>query len=242
VRRRNEDSFRLAPEIGLAVVADGMGGHPGGDVASDVASEAALAFLRDAAMEAEADARAVEDALARCVLHAHHAVRARARERPALEDMGTTLTVLLLDAAASRWALGHAGDSRAYLLREGTLAQVSHDDTWVQAEVEAGRIPADRLRGHPAGHILRQCVGLETPPDPHHRSGPLGAGDRFLLCSDGLTDMLTDAEIRDALGEPVAEAAARALVERALERGGRDNVTVVLADAEEEAGDGGAEA
>ncbi len=240
VRTRNEDTFELDPEAGLAVVADGMGGHPAGDVASKVAAEAALAFLREAEVDRR-DGAALEEVLERCVLHAHAAVRARVAEHSRLEGMGTTLTALLADAASGRWALGHAGDSRAYLLREGRLTQVSHDDTWVQAQVDSGRLSAERARGHPAGHILQQCVGLDAPPSPHSGGGTLGAGDRFLLCSDGLSDMLADDEIREALAEPVADAAARALVQGALERGGTDNVTVVLADVEEEgAGGGGA--
>lgn len=238
VRTRNEDSFRVAEEEGLAVVADGMGGHPGGDVASKVAAEAALAFLREAPRDAGEDPAALEEIMARSVLVAHEAVRAAAGEHPRLERMGTTLTALRADLPTRTWALGHAGDSRAYLLRGGHLSQVSHDDTWVQARVDAGLLSADGARAHPASHVLQQCVGLETPPTPHRSSGGLRAGDRFLLCSDGLTDMLTDAEIRERLEEPVGEAAARALVEGALERGGRDNVTVVLGDVEEEDGPG----
>lgn len=234
VRTRNEDSFRVLPADTLAVVADGMGGHPGGDVASRIAAEAASESLRahrggegaspDANLEGE-----LGETMARCVLDAHRAVRREGSERPELEGMGTTLTALLVDAPAGRWAVGHAGDSRAYLLRARRLEQLTRDDTWVQAQVEAGRITAEEARHHPASHVLRQCLGLADPPEPRRYGGELRTGDRFLLCSDGLTDMLADDEILRLLQErDDPEEAAGALVEAALERGGVDNVTVVV--------------
>jgi protein phosphatase len=233
VRARNEDAWIIAAEDGLAVVADGMGGHPGGDTASRLAADAATATLR-AAARGSGDSGGnlhgpLGDAMARCVLDAHEAVRRAARDAPLLEGMGTTLTALLVAPDSGRWAVGHAGDSRAYLLRGGRLEQITRDDTWVQAEVEAGRIRPEEARGHPAAHVLRQCVGLDEPPEPRRYIGDARPDDRFLLCSDGLTDMVEDPVIRELMAEAGDPGeATRSLVDRALEEGGRDNVTVVV--------------
>lgn len=235
VRERNEDSWATVPEAGLAVVADGMGGHPGGDVASQEATDAVVADFSDR-VEAEGDGHPdrnlhdeLGEAMARSVLVGHEAVRRRGEREPGLRGMGTTLTALMLHPASGRWAVGHAGDSRAYLLRDGSLERITRDDTWVQAQMEAGRISADEARGHPASHVLTQCLGLETPPEPRTTVGEVEDGDRFLLCTDGLTGMVSDDEIRDALAaHPDPDEAARDLVERALDRGGVDNVTVVV--------------
>ena len=233
VRARNEDAWIVSEEDGLAVVADGMGGHPGGDTASRLAADAAAGTLREAAPRAATSADNLHgplgDAMARCVLDAHRAVRLTARETPSLDGKGTTRTALLVAPGSGRWAVGHAGDSRAYLLRGGRLEQVTRDDTWIQAEVEAGRIPPEEARGHPAAHVLRQCVGLDEPPEPRRYGGDARPGDRFLLCSDGLTDMVEDSVIQELLADADdPDEAARSLVERALEEGGKDNVTVVV--------------
>lgn len=237
VRTRNEDTLVIDPEHALAVVADGMGGHPGGDVASRVAAEAAANSLRAHIGAGGATASpgdnlddAMGEAMVRCVLDAHRAVRSEGRNHPELRGMGTTLTALVVDPSRARWAVGHAGDSRAYLLRDGRLRQVSRDDTWVQAQVDAGRITSEEARHHPAAHVLRQCVGLDDPPEPRSYAGELEAGDRILLCSDGLSDMVEDEGIlRILVDAPDPQDAVAALVDAALEEGGVDNVTVALA-------------
>lgn len=238
VRQRNEDSWATVPEIGLAVVADGMGGHPGGDVASREATDAVVAELsrlRAGRGDDPLDGNLHEslgEAMARCVLTGHEAVRLRGTREPGLRGMGTTLTALTVHAESGRWAVGHAGDSRAYLLRDGSLRQITRDDTWVQAQIEAGRISPEEARHHPAAHVLTQCLGLESPPEPRSTVGEVEESDRFLLCTDGLSGMVPDDEIQEALeAHADPEEAARDLVERALARGGTDNVTVVVVDA-----------
>jgi PPM family protein phosphatase len=238
VRRRNEDSFALDPEMGVAVLADGMGGHPGGDVASQIACGYAAERLRafQAARTLHGTTWNPGDAMSMTVLGAHEAVRARSAGEPGLAGMGTTLTALVADVAAGAWVIGHVGDSRAYLLRHGSFRQLTRDDTWVQQRVDAEQLTPDQARRHPFGHILAQCLGLDDAPVPQVMSGSLRAGDLFVLCTDGLTGVLEDEVLADVLrahthgaGAPAdVEAAARTLVATALDRGSGDNVTVAL--------------
>lgn len=228
----------MAPESGVAVVADGMGGHPGGDVASALAASTALDRLRliSSADETESTTTPLVDAMSRVVHAAHEAVWARGTEEPELSGMGTTLTALLADTRRGRWAIAHAGDSRAYLLRHGSFRQLTRDDTWVQARVDESLLTPEQARRHPFGHILTQCLGLEEAPVPQVLEGDLREGDLFLLCTDGLTGMVEDEALADTLrayapkgagAQEIADAA-RALVDMANGRGGRDNVTAAL--------------
>ncbi|MGD8322437.1 MAG: protein phosphatase 2C domain-containing protein [Gemmatimonadota bacterium] len=244
VRQRNEDSLVLAPDLGAAVVADGMGGHPGGDVASRIAAEYAVRRLR--ALLPCLDEEPPEDRLealrrsmAQSVLGAHNAVRNEAVRSPSLDNMGTTLTALAVDGSDGTYAIGHVGDSRAYRLRAGALVQLTRDDTWVQDRVEAEQLTPEQARRHPFGHILTQCLGLEETPEPQVVMGTVEEGDVYLLCTDGLVGMLEDAVLaevvtRHLLADDVddpEEGCARALdvlVTLAKERGGHDNITVAI--------------
>jgi serine/threonine protein phosphatase PrpC len=235
VRKRNEDSLSLQPDLGVAVVADGMGGHPGGDVASRIAADTAIRRLR-ALLPLTADAHpedmaeALRSAMAQSVLGAHHAVRTEGAREPALDGMGTTLTALAVDSDSGRYAVGHVGDSRAYRFRDGALLQLTRDDTWVQRRVEAAELTPDQARRHPFGHILTQCVGLEEDPEPQILLGQVADGDVYVLCTDGLMGMLEDDDLARVLarhgGDP--EGAAAELVTLAKERGGFDNITVIV--------------
>jgi len=239
VRRRNEDSLALDPRLGIAVVADGMGGHPGGDVASRAAADHVLERFR-AERGRAAGGRSSEgwvDRMSEAVVGAHDAVRALAVGDVKLAGMGTTLTALVLVTEQDTWVVGHVGDSRAYLLRHGSFRQLTKDDTWVQQRVDEDLLTPTQARRHPFSHILTQCLGLDSTPDPQVLSGRIQQGDLFLLCSDGLVGMLDEEIIADALrahvlgpGTPVdVEGAVRTLVAEALARGGTDNVTVALA-------------
>lgn len=239
VRNRNEDSFSLVPELGIAVLADGMGGHPGGDVASRIAAETTVSSLRSllppkGLPDPEGAAEQMGRAMAESVLWAHRAVRAEGASEPALEGMGTTLTAFVADADTGVYAVGHVGDSRVYRLREGRLVQLTRDDTWVQQRVDEQQLTPEQARDHPFGHMLTQCVGLPEQPDPHVLTGVVEAGDAYLLCTDGLTGMLSDAELEASLAEtpsgdgPAGEAQLQRLVDLANERGGHDNITAAL--------------
>lgn len=236
-RTRNEDAVGSDEEGGLLVVADGMGGHPAGHVASRLAVEEALESLRNgsgASEDGETDPRSHEgrgDRMAEAVRSADRRIRSEGLRNPERAGMGTTLTVLRLDVDQGTWHIGHVGDSRAYRYRNGIMEQLTRDDTWVQSQVEAGRIKPEHARNHPWGSLLSQAVGLEEPATPSVLEGETGPGDVFLLCSDGLLAHLHDEELVEILEEHVDEgldAAAGALVAAANERGGIDNITVGL--------------
>lgn len=242
-RSRNEDSLSLLPELGVAVVADGMGGHPGGDVASRLAAEAAAEALSRELATGTGDGRArsevMEAAMRHSVLAAHEAVRAEGEREPELRGMGTTITALAVDPESDTFVLGHVGDSRAYRYRHETLTQLTRDDTWVQERVDAEQLTLDQAKRHPFAHLLTQCVGLEDAPIPHVTIGSVQLGDVYLLCTDGLVGMLDDQELAQILAGAAGESGVgaapdrgreilRALVRAANEAGGLDNITAVL--------------
>lgn len=223
VRSNNQDSAYAGPR--LLVVADGMGGHAGGDVASSVAV-AHLAPLDD-------EAHGPDDALSelRQALHeAHDDLLARAEENPELSGLGTTVTALL--RTGNKLAMAHIGDSRAYLLRDGVLTQVTSDHSFVQHLVNTGKITAEEAERHPQRSVLLRVLGdfdMEILPDLSMREAR--PGDRWLLCSDGLSGVVSGETIAATLAEVSdLDACADQLVELALRGGAPDNVTVVLGD------------
>ena len=219
VRANNEDSVYAGAR--LLALADGMGGHAAGEVASQLVI-AALAHLDDD--EPGGDLLSKLDAAVR---EGNSAIAAHVEADPELDGMGTTLTAILFDG--NRLGLVHIGDSRGYLLRDGELAQITKDDTFVQTLVDEGRITAEEAHSHPQRSlIMRALTGHEVEPTLIMREAH--AGDRYLLCSDGLSDPVSHETILDALQiADVAESADR-LIELALRGGGPDNVTVVVAD------------
>jgi protein phosphatase len=222
-RSGNEDSYFCGRTV--FAVADGLGGHQGGEVASALAVEP-LAGLDGREMASPAEAA---EALAEAVRQANAAILDRATGDPALWGMGTTLTAAAL-AGDHHLQLGHVGDSRAYLLRDGSLEQLTSDHTVVGELVRRGRLTPEQAAIHPERSILTRAVGLDPripvdTPDPLE----LAPGDQVLLCSDGLTEAVGDAEIAQVLGaEPDGDAACRSLIDAANAAGGPDNITVVL--------------
>jgi PPM family protein phosphatase len=219
VRANNEDSVYAGAR--LLALADGMGGHAAGEVASQLVI-AALAHLDDD--EPGGDLLGKLEAAVRA---GNSAIAAQVEMEPDLEGMGTTLTAILF--AGNQLGLVHIGDSRGYLLRDGELTQITKDDTFVQTLVDEGRITAEEAHSHPQRSlIMRALTGHEVEPTLTMREAR--SGDRYLLCSDGLSDPVSDETILEALQIPdVAESAYR-LIELALRGGGPDNVTVVVAD------------
>ena len=219
VRANNEDSVYAGPR--LLALADGMGGHAAGEVASQLVI-AALAHLDDDEPGGDLLSK-LDDA----VHQGNAAIAAHVDAEPELEGMGTTLTAILF--AGNRLGLVHIGDSRGYLLRDGELAQITKDDTFVQTLVDEGRITAEEAHSHPQRSlIMRALTGHEVEPTLIMREAR--TGDRYLLCSDGLSDPVSQETILEALQiEDVNESADR-LIELALRGGGPDNVTVVVAD------------
>lgn len=227
VRTGNEDTFFVDLERGIFLVADGMGGHAAGEVASRLAADTvggALVRGVDAKLEADALAEAMRGSL-----HAaHEAILEYTSEDSSATGMGTTLTALVLCTDGS-FRVGHIGDSRMYVLRGSRLQQFTRDHTWVQREVDAGRLTAVAARRHRLSHILTHALGADSADHPDVLSGNLAPGDVVLLCSDGLTGMLPDRAIAAILNGPgsLAEQAAE-LIAAANARGGRDNITAVL--------------
>ncbi len=219
VRANNEDSVYAGAR--LLALADGMGGHAAGEVASQLVI-AALAHLDDDEPGGDLLSK-LDDA----VRDGNSAIAAHVEVEPELEGMGTTLTAILF--AGNRLGLVHIGDSRGYLLRDGELTQITKDDTFVQTLVDEGRITAEEAHSHPQRSlIMRALTGHEVEPTLIMREAR--EGDRYLLCSDGLSDPVSHETILEALQIPdVAESADR-LIELALRGGGPDNVTVVVAD------------
>jgi protein phosphatase len=227
IRAKNDDSVYAGPR--LLAVADGMGGYAGGDVASQVVI-AALEHLDE-----ELPTGDMLAALARATNDGTEHLRELVREDNALEGMGTTLTALLF--AGSRIALCHIGDSRGYLLRDGVFAQITHDDTFVQAMIDEGRITEEEARSHPQRNlILRALNGNDVEPDLSIREARVD--DRYLLCSDGLSGVVSDETIHEALQIPDPQDAANRLIELALRGGGPDNITCVVADVIDDTRDG----
>jgi protein phosphatase len=222
-RCANEDRYALAPELGLFLVADGMGGHSAGQVASQLAADGALE-----AVEALAGGSAgMTEKLRQAVEIANRRVYITAMAKPELSGMGTTLVAIL--AARDRVALAHVGDSRAYLVRRGRIRCLTDDHSLVGELLRRRQIDEQAALRHPHRHVLTRAVGVRRAVQPDLAEVTPLAGDGFLMCSDGLTAHVGDEEIAElvAAGRDPQEVC-DALVARANERGGEDNITVVL--------------
>ncbi|WP_330271756.1 protein phosphatase 2C domain-containing protein [Lentzea sp. NBC_00516] len=222
VRNNNQDSVYAGPR--LLAVADGMGGHAAGEVASKVVI-ASLAHVDD-----DEPGDDLLGKLRDAVASGNGAISELVTSDPDLEGMGTTLTAILF--AGNRLGLVHIGDSRAYLLREGSFAQITHDDTFVQSLIDEGRITPDEAATHPQRSLLlRALTGHDFEPSLTVREAR--AGDRFLLCSDGLSGVVSLETLDEAIRIPDPQACADRMIELALKGGGPDNVTVIVADVQD---------
>jgi PPM family protein phosphatase len=219
VRANNQDSVYAGPR--LLALADGMGGHAAGEVASKVVV-AALAPLDD-----DEPGGDLLDQLRGAVLDGNGAIAELVQHDPDLDGMGTTLTAVLF--SGNRLGLVHVGDSRAYLLRGGQFTQITHDDTFVQSLIDEGRITEEEANVHPQRSLLlRALTGHEVEPSLAVREAR--AGDRYLLCSDGLCSYVSHETLSEAVRIPDPQACADRMIELALKAGGPDNVTVIIAD------------
>jgi serine/threonine protein phosphatase PrpC len=224
VRDHNEDALWPQPGPGgaaqgeagasfLAAVADGMGGHVGGEVASRLAIAAAVGDSGDAVERVHA---------------ANDAVVGTALDKPRLAGMGTTMTLAVFSAEAVE--IGHIGDSRAYLLRAGALAQLTRDHSLMADMIASGELTPEQAAVHPFRSVITRAIGMESRVVVDRVARDLLPGDRVLLCSDGLTTMLADADIAPLLGAGEAPTTAAALIEAANRAGGYDNISVVVVD------------
>ena len=221
VRGGNEDSLLIDEALGVFAVADGMGGHRGGEVASSTAVEAVRVSL------------AKGEPIDRAIRSANAAIRERASGDPEVTGMGTTFTaVVTLDDA--NLLIGHVGDSRAYVLRAGELRKLTQDHSLVEDLVREGRITADQAEVHPQRSIITRALGIEPDVEVDLYTVPVGNRDRILICSDGLTDMVSERDVARIAGDTASpESAANALIAAANNAGGNDNITVVVLDVDD---------
>jgi protein phosphatase len=216
VRDNNEDAHVVDERLALFAIADGMGGHVAGEVASWTAIEAVRAAV--------ANGRPINDA----IVQANDAIIERSQTDPTLAGMGTTMTAVVV-AGGSRLLVGHVGDSRAYLLRDGTLGRLTDDHSLVGELVREGRLTAEQAESHPQKAIVTRALGTDSDVDVDVYSVDVQVGDRIILCSDGLTDMVRERDIeRIARGEADPQRTAELLVDAANHAGGVDNITVVV--------------
>ena len=222
VREKNEDSMLIEPSLGLFVVCDGMGGHVGGQVASQLAVAAMAEVIR------APDVRPEEpDALVAAVRCANSAVFAKARAEPSLHNMGTTVVAARIDHDLLH--LCHVGDSRIYRLRQGTFEQVTRDHSLINLYQDNPELAA--RFGPPNSNVIVRAVGLRDAVEVDHRVIAMETGDMYLLCCDGLTDMVDDWMMKEMLSDALEgslEECCDALVRAALSNGGVDNTTVVV--------------
>jgi protein phosphatase len=223
-RKENEDRYALCPQLGLYLVADGMGGHSAGQVASELAAQTALQAIQTL----EGAAASLAEKLRYAVAAANRAIFGRAEEQPEYAGMGTTLVAFLADQ--ERAALAHVGDSRAYLIRGRRIRQLTDDHSIVGELLRRREISEDAAREHPHRHVLTRALGVRRLVEPDLVELALEPRDVFVLCSDGLTNHVEDHEIAKWVcgGEELQETCEQ-LIDLANSRGGEDNSTVLLA-------------
>lgn len=231
VRTLNQDAFAVIDDVGIWAVADGMGGHVGGEVAAQTAITTVQAEARASINRLNhADTPSV-DVLTDLISRAHDAILERARSKSKLKGMGTTIVLLAIVSGPAPVAyLAHVGDSRAYRFRSGTLTPMTKDHSLIEKYLERGILTPETAKTHPERHVLTRALGIGSTVHPTITAFPILPDDLVLLCSDGLTKMLEDEDIQAvfAAGERAPIQLCNRLVTAALDRGGEDNVTVVV--------------
>ena len=239
VRRTNEDKYLIAPELCLFAVADGMGGYHAGEVASKLALESLAGFIRRSLEDADCSwPYGIEPNLSMSGNRLHTAIslanRRVFREAESHDDytgMGSTVAAVLCVGPVA--IIGHVGDSRAYIYRDRTLAQLTQDDTWAVAMLAGNPDGAANVASHPFKHVLTNVLGSKERTSVHIAEHPVTSGDRLVLCSDGLHGVLPNNDLQSLLANLASESSedtAATLVREALARGTRDNVTAIVVD------------
>ncbi|MFH1018237.1 MAG: Stp1/IreP family PP2C-type Ser/Thr phosphatase [Pseudomonadota bacterium] len=238
-RQRNEDSYLVNDKLKLYIVADGMGGHAGGEFASKIAVSTVEEILKgedrkksrvqeksylDASQSRGGD-RFEADRLRDAIARAGSVIVRRASEEPELRGMGTTATIMLF--IGDKAYVAHVGDSRAYCVREGKIIQITEDHSLVHEQLKSGLITEEEAKTHQLKNIITRSVGVQEEVEVDTVVWKVEKDDRYLLCSDGLSNMVTDLEIEQAISVNEPEEASRVLVERANQRGGDDNITLI---------------
>ena len=222
VRKANQDAYHIDPDGRFFIVADGMGGHAGGEEASRIAIETTHTYLERNWGETD-----TKNLLAQALIAANDAIVADQEKNAQRADMGTTLVMIAFREDAV-WS-AHVGDSRLYRLRGDKLTQITEDDTWVARAMKLGQLTAEEAKVHPLRHVLSHCLGRRDLRQINIQPQDIQSSDRILLCSDGLTEEVPYAEISILLQAKTNELAAQSLIDSAKEHGGSDNITVIIA-------------
>jgi PPM family protein phosphatase len=224
IRSSNEDNYIVVPERGIFVVADGMGGHAAGEVASEMAVRY---MTRELGALGRLDDEQVAERMRAAIRAANAAIFQRTLTEIDKRGMGTTVTALVLYGA--RFLVGQVGDSRAYLLRDGALTQITKDHSYVQEQVDAGYLTPEQARTHPYSNVITRCVGANNDVVPDVYAGAVKPRDLFLLASDGLTGMLEDPELAKVLvSDRTPQEKVDDLINEANRHGGLDNITAIV--------------
>lgn len=225
VRSGNEDNYMMFPDRGVFIVADGMGGHAAGEVASEMAVRIIGQQVGDPTDLPEPEA---SERMRVAIREANAAIFQRTLTEHDKRGMGTTSTALTF-ITGGRYLIGQVGDSRAYLLRDGALHQLTKDHSYVQEQVDAGYLSPEEARTHPYSNVITRCVGANADVQPDTYAGIVRAGDMLLLASDGLTGMIDDPDLHRLLGGSRDPGdLVETLVAEANRRGGLDNITVII--------------
>ena len=234
VRQMNQDALGLYDHLGLWIIADGMGGHAGGEIASQLAVEHLASFFKNhcTALPKNRNGSTESTVILREAMEAaNQAIRDHTRHHVEYTGMGTTaVAVHISDQSPFMATIAHSGDSRAYLLRDQTLSLLTRDHSLVEEQIELGIITPEQARTHPLRHVLTRALGIEHSVIPSVTTIEITKKDQLLLCTDGLTKMITDQQILDTIlgvNTPL-DRACHALIEEANNQGGQDNVTVVM--------------
>jgi PPM family protein phosphatase len=226
IRAGNEDSLyaEADQERGLFIVADGMGGHAAGEIASEMAVQIVARELGPLRHPTDTDA---SERMSRAIQTANRSIWERTIAESEKQGMGTTTSALML--GQGRYLIGHVGDSRVYRLRGGRLEQITKDHSYVQEQVDAGFLTPDQARVHPYSNVITRCIGANEKVEPDVFSGQLEPGDVFLIASDGLTGMLEDTHLLRYLGAATTPGRkVDGMISEANRRGGLDNITAIV--------------
>jgi protein phosphatase len=226
IRSGNEDNFAVdtSPTRGIFIVADGMGGHAAGEVASEMAVQI---VQRELTQVRTLDTDDVVQLVAGSLKRANRAIHDRTLTEVDKQGMGTTVSALII--SGSRYLIGQVGDSRVYLLRDGSISQLTKDHSYVQEQVDAGFLTPEQARYHPYSNVITRCVGAGNDVEPDIYRGEVRVGDLYLVASDGLTGMVDDrrlAQLLSSRAEP--ERKVQSLIAEANGRGGLDNITAII--------------
>jgi len=233
VRSHNEDSIAISEDCGFAILADGMGGYNAGEVASGIATTVLKESLEQRLRDQQWDMRLnrgkwIQQMLVESIIHANDSIFEAARVNPQNSGMGTTLVAALFHQ--DRVTIAHVGDSRAYRLRKGEIVQITHDHSMLQEQIDAGLISEEGSQFARNRNLITRAMGVDYDLDVEVHEHQTEEGDIYILCSDGLSDMLLKQQILDAVtaSESSLETACHELIKKANENGGRDNISVIL--------------